>query len=121
MTKNIKLGSEGENAAADFLTAKGYTVKHRNWRYKHKEVDIIAFTDDTIVFAEVKSRSGTYFEQPFQAVTKKKQRFLIEAANAYIEKYEIDLEARFDILSLVKTENGFNIDHIEDAFYPLVN
>ena len=121
MAKNITLGKAGEDAAADYLCSEGYTIKHRNWRFKHKEVDIIAYKDETIVFAEVKSRSGTYFEQPFQAVTKKKQRFLIEAANAYIEKFEIDWEARFDILSLVKKDQGFDIEHIEDAFYPLVN
>jgi putative endonuclease len=120
MAKNINLGMAGEDAAADYLRSKAYTIRHRNWRFKHKEVDIIAYKDETIIFAEVKSRSGTYFEQPFQAVTKKKQRFLIEAANAYIEKYEIDWEARFDILSLVKKEKGFDIEHIKDAFYPLV-
>lgn len=120
MAKNIQLGQEGEQAACDYLTGKGYRIRHRNWRYRHLEVDIIAETTDTVVFAEVKTRSGTYFEQPFQAVTKKKQRFLIEAANAYIEKYEIDLEARFDILSMVRKNKGFDIDHIEDAFYPTV-
>ncbi len=120
MTKNIKLGRDGENSATDFLIKKGYKILHRNWRYKHLEVDIVAEFDDQIIFVEVKSRSGTYFQQPFQAVNKKKQRFIIEAANAYVEKYEIDLEVRFDILSLTKNNGGFDIYHIEDAFYPMV-
>ena len=120
MPKNIQLGNAGEDAAATFLSEKNYIIKERNWRYKKLEIDIIAEKNDFIIFAEVKSRSGTYFEQPFQAVTKKKQRFIITAANAYIEQYEIDLEARFDIISIVKNQSGFEINHIKDAFYPLV-
>ena len=116
MPKNIDLG----NAGATFLSENNYIIKERNWRYKKLEIDIIAEKDDFIIFAEVKSRSGTYFEQPYQAVTKKKQRFIIEAANAYIEKFEVDLESRFDIFSIVKNQNKFNIEHIKDAFYPLV-
>ncbi len=118
MAKNIQFGSAGEDASCNFLKKKGYKIRHRNWRYKHLELDIIAEIEDYIVFVEVKSRSGTYFQQPFQAVTKKKQKFIIEAANAYIEKHEIDLEARFDIMSLVKQGDEFDIEHIEDAFYP---
>ena len=66
------------------------------------------------MIVEVKSRSGTYFEQPFQAVNKKKQRFIIEAANAYIDKYEIDFETRFDIISIVVTNKGFETEHIKE-------
>lgn len=121
MAKNIEFGAAGEEAASNFLLQNKYTIRERNWRYKKLEVDIIAEKADQIIFVEVKTRSGTYFEQPFQAVTKKKQRFIIEAANAYIEKNEIDLEARFDIISIIQTQNGFDINHIEDAFYPMVN
>lgn len=120
MAEHNTLGNKGEDAAAEFLAEKGYAIKDRNWRFGKLEVDIIAQHDDTIIFVEVKSRSGTYFEEPFQAVTKKKQRFIIKAANEYIEKYEIDLEARFDIISIIEQNEKTHIDHIEDAFYPLV-
>jgi len=120
MAQHNILGNKGEDAAANFLTNIGYKIKARNWRFGKLEIDIIAETKDFIVFVEVKSRSGTYFEQPFQAVTKKKQKFIIKAANGYIDKFEIDLEARFDIISIVEQDNKFEINHIEDAFYPLV-
>ena len=42
---------------------------------------------------------------------------LIRAANAYIEENDIDLECRFDIISIVFAENKHQVDHIEDAFY----
>jgi len=120
MAEHNLLGKKGEDAAAEYLAGKAYKILARNKRYGHLEIDIIAEYRDMIIFAEVKSRSGTYFEQPFQAVTKKKQKKIIKAANIYIEENEIDLEARFDIISIVEENGKFLIEHIEDAFYPLV-
>jgi putative endonuclease len=120
MKTNNDLGNAGEHIAAEFLTKKGYSVIAQNWRSGHLELDIIAQIGKTIVFAEVKTRSGTYFQQPFQAVNYTKQKLIIQAANAYINRYEIDFETRFDILSIVKTVNGYDVEHIEDAFYPKV-
>ncbi len=119
MAKHNILGKKGEDAAAEFLIGKGYKILARNKQYGHLEIDIIAEHENMIIFVEVKSRSGTYFEQPFQAVTLKKQKKIIRAANIYIEEYEIDLEARFDIVSIVEENGKFLIEHIEDAFYPL--
>jgi len=118
MSNTREFGNKGEDIACEFLQSKSYSIKERNWQFGHLEIDIIAEHNEMIIFVEVKSRSGTYFEQPFQAVTKKKQKFIIKAANAYIEKFEIDLEARFDIISIVNENGNFEIDHIEDAFYP---
>ena len=120
MADHNLLGNKGENAAAEFLAAKEYRIKARNWRFGKLEIDIIAEHDNMIIFIEVKSRSGTHFEQPFEAVTKKKQKSIIKTAGAYIEKFEIKLEARFDIISIVEQNSKLEIEHIEDAFYPLV-
>jgi putative endonuclease len=120
MANHILLGKNGEEAAANYLIAKGYKILSQNWRFSKYELDIVARYNNILIIAEVKSRSGTYFQQPFQAVNKKKQRFIIEAANAYIQKYEIDTETRFDILSIVANGEDFEIEHIEDAFYPMV-
>ncbi|NOZ34631.1 MAG: YraN family protein [Chlorobi bacterium] len=120
MAEHNLLGQRGEDAATEYLAGKGYKILVRNKRYGHLEIDIIAEHRDMIIFAEVKSRSGIYFEQPFQAVTLKKQKKIIKAANIYIEENEIDLEARFDIISIVEENGKFVIEHIEDAFYPLV-
>ena len=88
MAQHNKLGNKGEDVAAQFLADKGYKLKARNWRFGKLEVDIIADYNDMIIFIEVKSRSGTYFEQPFQAVTKKKQRFMV-IWNHYLEKQSL--------------------------------
>lgn len=120
MSKNLIIGNEGERAAQEYLKNKSYTILATNWRFGKYELDIIAEINNTLVIVEVKTLTGTYFQQPFQNVTKKKQKFIIKAANAYIEKFEIDYETRFDIISIVLKNEKFYIEHIEDAFYPLL-
>ena len=73
-----------------------------------------------LVIAEVKTRSTNYFGEPEAFVTKKKQAHLIKAANAYIEKNNLDLEVRFDIVSVLKKGEIYKVNLIQNAFYPLV-
>jgi putative endonuclease len=71
-----------------------------------------------LVIVEVKTRSTNAFGEPEIAVTKQKQKFLIRAAQNYIQQKNINEECRFDIISII-AKNGKNIiHHIEDAFYP---
>jgi putative endonuclease len=51
-------------------------------------------------------------------VNKQKQRFLIAAANEYLVSNNIDLECRFDIISVLQLNNTFSVKHLEGAFYP---
>lgn len=118
MIEKHELGKRGEAFALHLLVSKGFKIIATNWRFRKDEVDIIAKDDKFLVIVEVKTRSTNYFGEPFTAVTKKKQGFLIRAANAYIEEYDIDLECRFDIISIVFAENKHQVEHIEDAFYP---
>lgn len=118
MIEKHELGKRGEAFALHLLVSKGFKIIATNWRFRKDEVDIIAKDDKFLVIVEVKTRSTNYFGEPFTAVTKKKQGFLIRAANAYIEEYGIDLECRFDIISIVFAENKHQVEHIEDAFYP---
>ncbi len=119
MTEKQELGKLGEEFAIHFLVSKGFKILATNWRFRNDEVDIIAKDADYLVIVEVKTRSTSYFGEPFTAVTKKKQAFLIRAANAYIEQNNIDLECRFDIISIVFVNNQHQIEHIKDAFYPV--
>ena len=116
---NIK-GQQGEELAVDFLQKKGYTLLETNWRFKNLEADIIASQGGTLVIAEVKTRSSNYFGEPETFVTKQKQKNLIKAAHEYIERNNLDLEVRFDIVSVIMGNNGNSINHIEAAFYPLL-
>ena len=118
MAEHIELGKKGEELARIYLIKKGFKILHTNWRFSKDEVDIIAEDVKELVIVEVKTRSTNYFCEPEFAVTKQKQKFLIRAANSYIEKYDYFGETRFDIVSIIITSKENHIHHIEDAFYP---
>jgi len=117
MADHNDLGNIGEQLALSFLVSKGYKILEINWRYQHKEIDIIAKKDPFIVFVEVKTRRTNYFGEPFSFVNKKKQGFLVKAAHEYILLHDLHDEARFDIISVLYNEHKNEIQHIEDAFY----
>lgn len=118
MKKNhhIKLGLEGEKLAENFLSEKGYDILHKRWKYKHKEIDIIAKYKKILIIVEVKTRSSEKFEKPELAVNYYKQKFLIEATESFISTYNDFDEIRFDVISIVLKNNKYTITHIENAF-----
>jgi putative endonuclease len=118
MAQHNELGKIGEERAVDFLKELGYQIILVNWREKKFEIDIIAVDKDELVFVEVKTRSTLNFGDPIESITEKKQKHLIEGANYYIEKNEVDLECRFDVVSIVKTSKEYTVNHIINAFYP---
>jgi len=122
MAKHNDLGGVGEERAADYLRSQGYVIRHRNWKSGKKELDIVAEKENVLVVVEVKTRSTEYFEHPEEAITDAKIRNIVYTAEAYIFKYDLMMETRFDIVSVIPGENGhFTIKHIEDAFLPPVN
>ena len=118
MAKHNEFGKQGEELAAQFLMEKGYEILERNWRNRHKEIDIIAKDGEELVIVEVKTRKSDDYGEPDLAVTKAKQTKLIYAANAYIFNHGLDCNTRFDIISIVFKDGKPVIDHIEDAFLP---
>ena len=118
MAEHNDLGHEGEERAREYLRSLGYEILECNWRFGSEEVDIIAKEGDTLVIAEVKTRSSNYFGEPEIAVTTKKKKTLVRAADAYIRYKKIDLEVRFDIISVIIGSGKCSINHIPDAFYP---
>jgi putative endonuclease len=120
MAEHNALGKNGETAALNYLKEKGYRILHTNWRLGSFELDIVAQTDDELVVIEVKTRSGGSITKPEDAVTTQKIKNIIAATDVYIRYFDIDLPARFDIISVVGSYPNFEIDHLEDAFYPPV-
>lgn len=118
MTDTKSTGDSGEDLAAEFLRKKGYRILSRNWKSGKNEIDIIARDKDHIVFVEVKTRSAAYVDHPVNAVSREKQRTIILAADNYIKWNKIDLDSRFDIITIITDGSENVIDHIEDAFYP---
>ena len=117
MAEHNDTGNKGEELAVTYLTKKGYHIRETNWRFKNLEADIIATDKNTLIVIEVKTRKSNYFGEPESFVNKKKQRNLIRTAHEYIQRYNLNLEVRFDIISVILADNETKINHLEDAFY----
>lgn len=115
-----ELGDIGEAFALQFLRKKGLDVLETNYRFGRNEVDIICKDGNEIVFVEVKTRQTAEIGPPWKAVTRSKQNQIIKCANHYLISNDINLESRFDIVSIVHNSYGTKIEHIDDAFYPRV-
>lgn len=123
MAEHNDLGAWGEDRAASYLEEQGYVIAERDWTVGKRDLDIIALSDDRkfLVFVEVKTRRDDELAEPEQAVDVAKMRNLAIAANAYIKMNEVDLPVRFDIISIVsKGKDGKRIEHIVDAFNPML-
>lgn len=116
-THNI-LGKAGEDAAVAYLQQNGYTICDRNWRKNHLELDIVATKDKNLVIVEVKTRSNTDYKEPQDAVDRRKIHHIVVAADAYIKHFGIDTPVRFDIVTVTGNIGNFQIEHIQEAFYP---
>ncbi len=118
MSKHNEIGVKGEQIAAEFLQKKGYIIVHRNWRTGRREVDIIAAKEDMLVMVEIKTRSGTGFGYPEEAVNRKKQAFLREAALVFSTENPQYRNIRFDIISVLVSGGAVKeVVHFEEAFY----
>src|ERR1700722_8624587 len=120
MNETQRTGGEGEEEAVNYLRSIGYEILETNWRHSNQEIDIIAKDKFYLVIAEVKTRSSSAFGEPEVFVNRQKQRNLIKAANAYLEKKNLMLESRFDILSVMKSGENYKVNHIQNAFYPIL-
>ena len=118
MSESHNLGLKGEDLAEEHLKKAGFKILCRNWKWGKNEIDIIAENKDFIIFAEVKTRTCDYQMHPVTAVTREKQKSVIWAAEGYLSKFNIDKECRFDVITIIKKGEDFEVDHIEDAFYP---
>ncbi|HXB12035.1 MAG TPA: YraN family protein [Bacteroidia bacterium] len=121
MKEEHKTGAEGEAETVKYLLSQGYEVLATNWRFGQEEIDIIARTKHFLVIVEVKTRSSKAFGEPEAFVNRQKQKHLIKAAGAYLEKTGLDLEVRFDIASVMKQGDFYKVTLIQNAFYPLLS
>lgn len=118
MPNNTEKGNKGEEIAEVYLIKNGYQILDKNWRFKHLELDLVAFINNTLVIVEVKLRAGDAYGKPEDFVSLKKQKNTIKAAHAYIIEKILDFETRFDIVSIIQNHNETKLEHIADAFYP---
>ena len=114
--------------AVRYLRLHGYTVKERNWRSGHMEIDIIAANFSTVAFVEVKARTYTMktletVPPPGNAVRSEKQRLTRKAAKDYLWQHPTKKQPRMDVIEvwLVRDEKTnktkvVKINHIKAAY-----
>ena len=122
MAQHLELGRKGETLAKTLLEAAGYEILDENWTYGKAEIDLVAYKDKVIIFAEVKTRTGNSFGEPEDFVDNRKQKLIAEAADEYIYLMDHQGGVRFDIISVLFDKNAnYTLKHIEDAFWPSAN
>ncbi|NLT95106.1 MAG: YraN family protein [Clostridia bacterium] len=83
------LGQKGEDLAVKELVSRGYKILERNFRCKIGEIDIIAQEKDTLVFIEVRSKSGSEYGLPQETVMSKKKKTIRKVAEFYLMKNKL--------------------------------
>lgn len=113
---NQELGILGENLAVSHLVSKGYQIITRNYKFNRNEIDIVATFNNQLIVVEVKARQTSEIGEPWMAVTRAKQKIIVQVANHYVQTNHISIDTRFDIISIVHNSFRTKIEHIEDAF-----
>jgi len=122
VSPRLELGRAGEEAAVAAYRRAGYEVIARNWRCHLGEIDLVLARGHTVVFCEVKTRRGTSFGLPFEAVTIRKQHKLRLLAEVFLRMVggshgPADPDIRFDVASVTFDRSGSaRLDVFEGAF-----
>ena len=112
-----EIGDFGENYVAEYLISKGCDILARNFRIRGGELDIVAQKGELLHVVKVKTRCPDPLSTGSDAITPKKQAFIIKAAEAFLRRYELDISCIFDV-ALVEVSNGRVTDfkYIQRAF-----
>jgi putative endonuclease len=114
MAAHNDFGRAAEQAAAHLLADRGWAVLHRNWRFRHKEIDLIVRRGRIVAFVEVRARRSTRFGHPLETIGWRKRLDLQAAAQAWISSHGRPGDVyRFDTVVLAA---GGPAEHLEDAW-----
>jgi putative endonuclease len=108
------LGRLGEQAAAEYLASAGMRILDRNWRCASGEIDIVAAERQILVVCEVKTRSGTRYGTPLEAITRAKRVRLRRLAAQWLAAHGVLFdEVRIDVVGLLKDNSGhYQVEHV---------
>ncbi len=106
-----RLGDRGEIIAERFLAARGYTVLARKYRCPEGEIDLVCRDGEILAFVEVKTRRGTAFGIPEEAVTPRKLAHVQAAGQHYLvaHRHE-DHPWRIDVVAVQLDPAGRVLD-----------
>ena len=111
------LGIYGERLAADYLTSLGYEILERNWRCSIGEIDIIAKDSDRWVFVEVKTRNGSGYGAPFEAITAEKLARIRKLVGEWCRLRKVNgVQVRIDAISVLVDRGAVKLEHLKQVF-----
>ena len=110
-----EFGEFAETKASEEYVKNGYAILERRWRMGKIEIDIIAQTENTIVFIEVKARSGRDLD-PLESITHDKKLRMVRAADSYIRRLQGNYDYRFDFVTITGNKDTFSLEVLKDAF-----
>lgn len=117
-SRNVEIGRRGEDAAARYLERLGYDILERNYECPFGEADIIARDGLSLVFVEVKTRTGVSRGFPSEAVDEEKRGRYERIAGWYLGSFrETGIPVRFDIVAImvIAKDRAF-LRHYRNAF-----
>lgn len=117
MSAHNETGQLGERLAAAYFEARGYDILHKNWRCRNWEIDLIATREKMLHFIEVKTVRSLTFGHPEERVSKKKLRYLIDAAEEFLYRNPEWPRVQFDVLAITMLR-GKDVEYflIEDVY-----
>ena len=118
MAQSHRLGLRGEDLAARHLERTGWRILARNWRFGHKEIDLIARRGRTVAFVEVKTRARLRWGHPLLAIDARKRGEIERVARVWVARHgRVGDEYRFDAIALHADDRGaLRLEHVEDAW-----
>src|SRR5687767_1479108 len=117
--RHLRLGTRGEKLACQFLKRSGYKILYRNFRGRTGgEIDVVCRDGDTLVFVEVKTRTGEDFGRPIEAIDRDKRKRLSRGGLAWLRLLnDPDILFRFDVVEVIIAEGAEpRLELIKNAF-----
>lgn len=116
--KAAEWGRLGEEITKEYLASQGFPITEKNWRCGSRlEIDLISQQGNEMVFIEVKTRNGK-FNSAEEAITEKKIKQIVKAANAYLQQQSRVFDARFDVALIEGSPSDYDFTYIKNAFVP---
>jgi putative endonuclease len=112
--QNGALGAYGERVAARHLVEEGLVLLDHNWRCETGEIDLVLRDGDELVFCEVKTRNGTAYGHPLEAVDDVKTDRLVNLASRWMQDHDVvTSQVRFDMVGVVRSLRGAaEVEHV---------
>ena len=117
MAQKQILGKYGEDLAAQYLTVRGYEIVERKWRCSIGDIEVVAFHHGRFIFVEVKTRNGTAFGHPFEAITPVKvSRMRKLVAQWCSSNQKAGVKVRLDAIAVLVSGGRVAIEHLKQVF-----